>query len=648
MAEPATPDFRALFEAAPGCYLVLRRDLTIAAVSEAYLAATRTRREEILGRGIFDVFPDNPDDPGATGTRNLRASLGTVLDTRAANTMAVQKYDIPRPENEGGGFEERYWSPVNSPVLSPAGEVAYIIHRVEDVTEFVRVKQLGHEQRRLADEALSRAQTMEAEVYQRAQEVQTANRELRAANEELGRKERELTQLYERLHRLDRMKTQFFANVSHELRTPLALILGPVQKLLSAPDLPEDSRRSLDLVDRNARLLLRHVNDLLDVAKLDAGKLVPRYRALDLAVLVRQTAANFASLADQRGLTFRIEAPATLPAQADPDQLQRVLMNLISNAFKFTPPGGTVRCALAAPEGGRATITVADSGPGVPPALREAIFERFFQAEESATRRFGGTGLGLSIAKDFVELHGGTLRVGEAPEGGALLSITLPVTAPPGVTVHAETGERVWAETLAVEAAAPAPAPRVSPAAPDRATWPLVLVVEDNPDLRQYVIDALSSTYRTEAAADGQEGLDKTIALRPDLVLTDVMMPKMNGADLVWAIRARPDLEAMPVVVLTARADDELRVGLLRQGAQDCLVKPFSVDELHARVRNLVATRQARQALEESGRDLRRTAAQLQAANEELGSWSATRGSSTPRLCACSAWYAPARRRWAA
>lgn len=174
--EPARPDFRTLFEASPGLYLVLHPDLTIVAVSDAYLRATMTRREEILGRGLFDVFPDNPDDPSATGTRNLRASLQQVIQNRAPDPMAVQKYDIRRPESEGGGFEERFWSPVNSPVLGSSGELLYIIHRVEDVTEFVRLKQLGSEQRKLADELQSRAASMEMEVYLRAQEVQEANR----------------------------------------------------------------------------------------------------------------------------------------------------------------------------------------------------------------------------------------------------------------------------------------------------------------------------------------------------------------------------------------------------------------------------------------------------------------------------------------
>src|SRR6185503_9481695 len=182
---PPEPDFRVLFESAPGLYLVLTPDLTIVAVSNAYVSATMTKREEILGRQLFDVFPDNPDDPNATGTDNLRASLARVLTKKRPDAMAVQKYDIRKPESEGGGFEERHWSPVNSPVLRADGTIAYIIHRVEDVTEFVRLKREGSEQSQLAEELKTRAGQMEAEIYRRAQEVQEANRQLREFQTEL-------------------------------------------------------------------------------------------------------------------------------------------------------------------------------------------------------------------------------------------------------------------------------------------------------------------------------------------------------------------------------------------------------------------------------------------------------------------------------
>ena len=193
------PDFRALFEAAPGMFLVLLPDLTIVAVTDAYAAATMTRREVILGHGLFEVFPDNPDDPAATGVGNLRASLDRVRSELVADTMAVQKYDIRRPEAEGGGFEERYWSPVNTPVFGSNGELAYIIHRVEDVTEFVRLKKFGAQQQRTTAELRSRTAEMEADVYRRSQEIASSNRQLHRANVELHRSESFLDSLIENL-----------------------------------------------------------------------------------------------------------------------------------------------------------------------------------------------------------------------------------------------------------------------------------------------------------------------------------------------------------------------------------------------------------------------------------------------------------------
>ncbi|MBD2016404.1 PAS domain S-box protein [Microcoleus sp. FACHB-53] len=208
-----TPDFQALFESAPGSYLVLTPDFTIVAASNAYLWATMTKREEILGRSLFDVFPNNPDEPTATGVRNLRASLESVRQNRASHTMAVQKYDIPRPESEGGGFEERYWSPVNSPVFGTDGQLTYIIHRVEDVTEFIRLKQQEIKEHKLSEALQKRTEHMEADIYMRAQELQEVNRQLQAANEELARARDEAHQAQERITSILESITDGFTTV---------------------------------------------------------------------------------------------------------------------------------------------------------------------------------------------------------------------------------------------------------------------------------------------------------------------------------------------------------------------------------------------------------------------------------------------------
>ncbi len=411
----------------------------------------------------------------------------------------------------------------------------------------------------------------------------------------------ELGAAYEKSKELERLKTQFFANVSHELRTPLALIVGPADELLAA-NLPAEARRDVDVIARNARTLAKHVNDLLDVSKLEAGKMALALSEIDVAQLVRLVAAHFDALASERELAYAVEAPPTLPARVDPEKLQRVLFNLLSNAFKFTPVAGRIRCSLRAegPEdsarGAGFAIEVADSGPGVGVAEREAVFARFTRGDDDTTRRVGGTGLGLAIAKEFVELHGGRIELGEAPEGGALFTIHLPsraaadVPAPPGAVGQDEYAAGVVEELRAH------PAPDDS--AVGESGLPRVLVVEDNPEMSRFIGDVLSGEFEISSAPDGEAGLAAALARPPDAILTDIMMPRMTGEELVRAVRRHHELDGVPVLVLTARADDALRAKLLRDGAQDYLMKPFVTEEVRARIANLVSVKRAREVLQ--------------------------------------------------
>jgi signal transduction histidine kinase/DNA-binding NarL/FixJ family response regulator len=582
---PESPDFRALFESAPGLYLVLDPDLRIVAVSDAYARATMTERASLVGQHIFGAFPDNPGDPGAEGVRNLRASLDRVRRDRVYDAMPVQKYDIRRPQAQGGGFEERFWSPGNSPVLGPGGELRYIIHQVEDVTDYVRLQRSGAAEQR--------------EVFARSREVAEASRKLKDANAELA-------ELYERTRELDELKSQFFANVSHELRTPLTLILGPVEKLIGATRPGDGMHRELQVIARNAQVLLRHVNDLLDASKLEAGRIAVDYAELDVAQQVRQAAAFFETRAADLGITLTVDADEPAPAQLDAEHVRRILTNLLSNAFKVVPRDGTVRCTVRADRrAGQAVIEVADTGPGIPAEHREPVFERFRQLEGGPDRAPGGTGLGLSIVRELARLQGGEVTIADAPEGGALFVVTLPLTAPPGATVRQRAEEipatGILPQDLEVQArdqardqaaARHAGPGQAAPADPDEdRDLPLVLVVEDHPDLNKLVCDVLSPRYRTVTALDGEDGLRTALELRPDLIISDVMMPALSGTDLVRSVRSAQDIAGTPILVISARAAEDTRVTLLEAGANDYVAKPFSLQELRVRADNLIRAR---------------------------------------------------------
>jgi signal transduction histidine kinase len=427
---------------------------------------------------------------------------------------------------------------------------------------------------------------------------------------ELETKNHELERLYAQVKELDDARTRFFANASHELRTPLALVLGALERTLQG-DCPPAAAHDLGVARRNARVLLRHVNDLLDVARLEEGRMAARYARVDLAGLVRDTAAQFEVAAVERRIALEVRAPDALAAEADAEEVQRVVVNLLGNAFQFVPDDGRVTVELEA-EGGRARLEVSDSGPGIAEELRSAIFERFRQDDRLARR--GGTGLGLSIAKDFVELHGGRIEATAGSDGGALFRVDLPLAAPPGVPVAEASVVPAWRDPAAVAEelrAAPGPAPEGGPG-PEA---PAALVAEDNPEMSRFVAEVLARDFRVATARDGEEALQKADALQPDLVVTDVMMPRLGGEGLVAALRERPALAQVPILVLTAREDDRLRVRLLAGGAQDFVVKPFPAEELRVRARNLAAVKRSRDVLEGElairGRDLEAAAREL-------------------------------------
>jgi signal transduction histidine kinase len=581
------------------------------AATGARLGVTLARREETIGRGIFELFPDNPDDPTADGTRNLRASLERVLATRAADTMAVQKYDIRRPD---GSFEVRYWSPKNIPVLSDSGEVRYIFHRAEDVTELVHASEMGEELR-------GRTRQMEQEVVRRSHELAAANRELRDANVKLGE--------------LDAAKTAFFGNVSHELRTPLTLMLGPLEDALVDREAPlaDPQRARLSLVHDNALRLLNLVNALLDFSRLEAGRLRPRFAPVDLASVTVELAAMFSSAVEHAGLRFVVDCPPQSgPVYVDRDLWEKIVPNLVSNAFKFTMAGAiTVRLRE---EPAHVVLEVMDTGIGIPEGELPRIFERFHRVAGAVGRTHEGTGIGLALVRELVELHGGrvtvtsgvgsgtTFRV-EIPRGHAHLPADAVSQTSHGSSprresnAHATEAGRWQARSqghLQEHSLDGREPPRAAAAGATNGPRPSVLVVDDNPDLRAYTASLLAPDYEVTTASDGAAALAAVRERRPDIVVSDVMMPRLDGVGLVRELRANPGTAMVPIILVSARAGEDSTIAGIDAGSDDYITKPFSARELLARVRTHVELARVRRAW----------IADLERANRELDAFSSS------------------------
>ena len=385
----------------------------------------------------------------------------------------------------------------------------------------------------------------------------------------------------EELAELDRAKTAFFSDVSHELRTPVTLLLGPLADVLadSADRLPGDVRERLEMSLRNGRRLRRLVDDLLEFASIEAGRSSAVRVPTDLAALTAELAGVLRAAAERAGLRLTVDCPP-LPrtAAVDPRMWERIVLNLVSNAVKYTFVGGidvTLR-----DEDGRLALRVADTGVGIPAEELPHVFERFHRGTDSRARTREGTGLGLALVAELVGLHGGEVAVSSEPGVGSTFTVTLPYGEPDA----AATGPAAPSEAAATLTPweGDASVPEAGAPGPGRTT---VLVVDDNADMRAYLTRLLAPHHAVRTADDGRDALEQIRRERPDLVLTDVMMPVLDGFELLRLLRAEPATRALPVVMLTARAGQEAAVEGLEAGADDYLPKPFESAELLARVR---------------------------------------------------------------
>jgi signal transduction histidine kinase/ActR/RegA family two-component response regulator len=541
------PDFRSLFESAPGSYLVLTPDLTIVAVSDAYLSATMTKRAEILGRDLFEVFPDNPHDPNASGMRNLKASLDRVLQHRTADTMPVQKYDIRRPQAEGGGFEERYWSPINSPVFGEDQQIRYVIHRVEDVTEFVRLKQLGTEQEKLTQELRQRAEKMESEVYLHARQLQEANR-----------------QRFEAIGRLA-------AGIGHDFNNLLGVILG-YAKLLRDP-VPEQTslQRGLEQIELAAQSAASLTRQLLAYS---------RQQVLEPKILDLNTVATAIESLIRRVVGENIEyemilAPDLGRIRADPGQIEQIIMNLAINARDAMPDGGKLIVETAnvgideayakqhppVPIGEYVMLSVSDTGVGMPPEIRERIFEPFFTTKEKGK----GTGLGLATVYGIVKQSRGFVWVYSEPGWGTTFKVYLPTTEG------------------ALETSARMPERRATKGTET------ILLVEDHPMLRELgQIFLERNGYMVLPAESPAEALNliQRYSGTIHLLITDVVLPGMNGRKLSEQVETAR--RGIKVLFVSGYSEDIItHQGELKRGT-NFLPKPYTRETLSRKVREVL------------------------------------------------------------
>ncbi len=440
---------------------------------------------------------------------------------------------------------------------------------------------------------------------------------------QLSRSRRTLKRSLDKLTEYDRLKTEFFSNLSHELRTPLTMILAPVDRLLDrkAGSLPPDAASMLEMVRLNGYRLLNLINRLLDFSKLEAGQMKLHFSSLDLNVLAQKLITAATPLADHRGICLSLDADPQLEAfGADEEKIDTILSNLISNAIKFTPQGGSIHVETHHADD-RVWISVTDTGIGIDDSQSARIFERFVQVDGSSSREFSGTGLGLSLVKGLVELHGGQICVQSELGKGSRFWFDLPLRPRPTDSstqlpaVKQNVAKRFAdLDTYVERPSADAPA---SPSKRD-ASAPTILVVDDTPEMRVLVGEMLRDDYRVLFAQDGLEGLETATRESPDLILSDVMMPRMDGHEFCRRVKDQPGTAHIPFVMLTAKAELAMKIEGLNSGADDYLSKPFDEKELKARVRSLLKVRGLHQDLDRRNRELRTAYDELRELQNQL------------------------------
>ncbi len=405
----------------------------------------------------------------------------------------------------------------------------------------------------------------------------------------------------EKMHELDQLKSRFFANISHELRTPLTLLLSPLETLIAQEPKEGKNRQLLQLMLRNARRLLNLINQLLDLAKLEAGRLQLQTVALPIVPHLKGVVLGFTSLAERTTIHFTASFPDRSPIVVfDADKLDKIVINLLSNAFKFTPGGGVVKVSVSLSDAPTAMpgrrivleIKVTDTGIGIAEEEREKVFDRFYQVDHAHTNEKEGTGIGLALTKELVELHGGTIELASTPGLGSTFMVRIPLdVAEESVVVERQEPEGQEEIYSAIgEEEAMDPTGNGLAVAP-KSKAPVILLADDNADVRYFIREQIGAAYRLIEATNGVEALAMATQYVPDLIISDIMMPQLDGVTFCQRVKADLRTSHIPVILLTARAGEESKLEGLGTGADDYLIKPFQVEELKVRVSNLIKQR---------------------------------------------------------
>ncbi len=447
----------------------------------------------------------------------------------------------------------------------------------------------------------------------------------KSATETLERKvaERtlELNRANEDLKELDKLKSSFFANISHEIRTPLTLILSPVESVLQGDYGHAVDNRFFENVQRNAIKLLKLINNLLDFSKIEAGSMNMKIQEVDIVIFIRNYISSIHSAAESKGIALDfISSSGSLPIYIDIEKMDKIVMNLFSNALKFTDKGGRIKVTVR-DDDRNCCIVFEDSGIGIPPDKFESIFDRFSQVDAGSTRKYEGTGIGLALVKEFVEMHDGTISVTSRfidncpTDHGTTFIVTIPkgkehfgdsdnlrfvesAELEDSVSDYRFTGMREMTELKRDMGDVHSAQGNIHDYGND------ILVVEDNPDMQNFITFLLQKYYNVHIAENGEEGYKKAAALKPALIVSDVMMPVMNGYEMTQKIKEDKYLRRTPVIMLTAKSEISSKIEGIEYGADDYLTKPFNSKELLTRIRMLLKTRNYEYAIEKRNREI--------------------------------------------